>query len=164
MKTTDIVPEFIMMVGFPASGKSTYIKQLLAENPDKHYVVLSTDDILEVMANEEGLSYSEAFRQYAGKADKKVKILFRQAKNAKSNIIIDRTNLTLKVRRKFLSQLPKEYHTKAIVFGVERDELDRRLQKREIETGKYIPAYVIDQMVGFYVPPTKAEFDELVYV
>lgn len=164
MKTTDITSECILMVGFPGSGKSTYIKQLLADKPEKNYVVLSTDEIITALGDIDKLSYDEAFKKYAGKADKKIKILFRQAINTKSNVIIDRTNLTLKVRRKFLSQLPKEYHKKAIVFDVDRSELDRRLARREIETGKHIPKYVVDQMIGFYVPPSAAEFDEIIYV
>jgi len=164
MKTTDLSPEFIMLVGLPASGKSTYIKQLLADNPDKHYVVISTDDILSALGDAEGLSYSQAFDKFSGQADKKMKIQFRQAKNTNSNIVIDRTNLTLNGRRKFLSQLPKEYLTKAVVFDVSRDELDRRLLRREIETGKYVPKHVVDSMQRNYVPPSKSEFNEIVYV
>lgn len=164
MKTTDISPEFIMLVGLPGSGKSTYIDKLLSQNSDKHFVVLSTDNILSAMADAEGLTYAEAFNQYAGQADKKFKIQFRQAKNDKSNIIIDRTNLTVKGRNKFLSQLPKEYYTKAIIFGVDRAELDRRLQKREIETGKHIPKHVVDNMEQSYVEPTASEFDRIEYV
>lgn len=164
MKATDISPEFIMLVGLPGSGKSTYIDKLLSQNSDKYFVVLSSDNILSAMADAEGLTYAEAFNQYAGQADKKFKIQFRQAKNDKSNIIIDRTNLTIKGRNKFLSQLPKEYHTKAIIFGVDRAELDRRLQKREIETGKHIPKYVVDNMEQSYVEPTTSEFDRIEYV
>lgn len=164
MKATDISPEFIMLVGLPGSGKSTYIDKLLSQNSDKYFVVLSSDNILSAMADAEGLTYAEAFNQYAGQADKKFKIQFRQAKNDKSNIIIDRTNLTVKGRNKFLSQLPKEYHTKAIIFGVDRAELDRRLQKREIETGKHIPKHVVDNMEQSYVEPTASEFDRIEYV
>lgn len=164
MKATDISPEFIMLIGLPGSGKSTYIAKLLSQYPDKNFVVLSTDNILTAIADAEGLTYAEAFSKHMGRADKKFKIDFRQAKNTKSNIIIDRTNLTPKGRNKFLSQLPKEYFTKAIIFNVERDELDRRLQKREIETGKHIPKHVVDNMERSYAEPTTSEFDRIAHV
>ena len=164
MKTTDLSPECIILVGLPATGKSTYIKQLLADHPEKNYVVISTDDVMMDLAAEEGLSYADAFEKYIGQADKKAKINFRQAKNARANIVIDRTNLTQHGRRKFLSQLPKEYHTKAVVFEVSKDELARRTTKREIEIGKRVPPDVVERMIRSYAPPTTSEFDEVVYV
>ena len=164
MKQDDISPQIIILIGIPVKGKSTYVKKFIADNPDRNYVVLSTDDILADWGEEEGLGYSDAFKKYAGKADKKFKILFRQAKNTNSNIIVDRTNLTRKGRNKLLSQLPSTYHKIAIVFDIDPDELKRRVDKREIETGKRVPDYVVKQMMGYYVPPTNAEFDEIIHV
>ena len=164
MKATDISPEIVMLIGAPGSGKSTYVKQLLADHPEKNYVLLSTDDLLAAWGEAEGLSYPEAFEKYMKKADQQFKIQFRQAKNTNSNIIIDRTNLTTKGRAKLLKQLPKEYYKSAVVFEVVRDELNRRLAKREIETGKKIPDRVVTNMIASYRPPTNAEFDEIKHV
>lgn len=164
MKQDDLSPQIILLIGLPATGKSTYVRKFLADNSDRNYVVLSTDDILSDWGEEEGLDYSEAFKKYASKADKKFKILFRQAKNTNSNIIVDRTNLTRKGRNKLLSQLSSTYHKIAVVFDLDPNELKRRVDKREIETGKRVPDYVIKQMMDYYVPPTNAEFDEIIYV
>lgn len=164
MKQDDLSPQIIFLIGLPATGKSTYVKKFLADNPDRNYVLLSTDDILSDLGAEEGLDYSEAFKKYISKADKKFKILFRQAKNTNSNIIVDRTNLTRKGRNKLLSQLPSTYHKIGVVFDLDPGELQRRVDKREIETGKRVPGYVVKQMMGYYVPPTNAEFDEIIYV
>lgn len=164
MKQDDLSPQVIMLIGVPGSGKSTYIKKFLTDNSDKHYVLLSTDDILTALGDEEGLDYSQAFAKYMKQADKKFKIQFSQAKNTNSNIIIDRTNLTTKGRSKFLSQLPSTYHKVAVVFEVDPKEIQQRLIKREIETGKHIPDFVVKNMTASYQPPTNAEFDEIKYV
>lgn len=164
MKQDDISPQMIMLIGAPGSGKSTYITQFLADNPDKNYVLLSTDDILTAWGDAEGLDYTQAFGKYMKPANKQFNIQFRQAKNTNSNMIIDRTNMTIKGRAKFLSQLPSEYYKIAVVFDVDREELNKRLLRREIETGKKIPDHVVDSMINSYSPPTNAEFDEIQYV
>jgi predicted kinase len=38
-----------MMIGLPASGKSTYVKNRISENLDKNYNILGTSSILDRM-------------------------------------------------------------------------------------------------------------------
>ena len=155
-------PEFIMLIGLPGSGKSTYIQQILIDFPEMEYVVLSTDNILMAWAEEEGLNYTQAMQKFGTKKSEKLfKIQIRQALNNRQNIVIDRTNLSQNARRKILSQVPSEYKTKSIVFEVEPEELKRRLEQRAKETGKVIPERVITQMLGWYTAPTRSEFDEI---
>ena len=45
MKHDKLAPQAIMLIGVPGSGKSTYISELKSQNPDRDYVVLSTDDV-----------------------------------------------------------------------------------------------------------------------
>lgn len=160
MKVDDSAPEFIMLVGLPGSGKSTYIKQLLADKLEKDYVVLSTDDIITAWGVTKGLNYTQAFKKFNfKKAQSGFNAQFKQAKNNHRNIIVDRTNLTPKGRAKLLSQIPPEYKTTAIVFEVAPEELQRRLKQRAEETGKLIPDFVVTNMMESYQPPTKSEFD-----
>lgn len=37
------------MIGMPSSGKTHWVKNYLAENPDKRYTVLSVDSLLSQM-------------------------------------------------------------------------------------------------------------------
>ena len=89
---------------------------------------------------------------------------FRQSVNNKRNIIIDQTNLTVKSRAKKLNKLSEEYKKIGIVFVVTADELERRLNERAAEGGKSIPQHVLDNMIGYYVPPSRSEFDEIIEI
>ncbi len=152
----------IMLIGMPGSGKSTYIDKLKAQNPDRDYVVLSTDDVLERLGNEHGWDYRQAYENIPFK---KVQAIFntnfRQAVKDKRDIIIDQTNLTVKSRAKKLNKIPKEYKKIGIVFSVDEDEMNRRLNERAARTGKFIPQHVLENMMGYYVPPSRSEFDEV---
>ena len=41
--------EMIMMIGLPASGKTTWVNKLVAENPEKHYNVIGTSTLISKM-------------------------------------------------------------------------------------------------------------------
>ncbi len=165
MKHDKLAPQAIMLIGMPGSGKSTYIDELKAQNPDRDYIVLSTDDILERLGSEKGLNYSQAFKNIPFK---KVQAIFnndfRQAINNESNIIIDQTNLTVKSRAKKLNKIPEEYKKIGIVFSVGEDEMNRRLDERAAKTGKFVPQFVLKNMMGYYIPPSRSEFDEIIEV
>lgn len=157
------MPKLIMLIGLPASGKSTWRSKFLSKNPD--YVVVSSDDILDSLAERDGISYSESFKKYAKEAGKEMK---RQAKDHFENgrnIIWDQTNMSSKSRKLGLDMAGDDYEKEAIVFVIPEPELKMRLAKREKEEGKHIPDFVIQNMSRSYQAPTKAEgFDKISYV
>ena len=152
----------IFLVGLPGSGKTTFVKEFLKTHPN--YVSLSSDDIIERLAKDAGTVYNDAaFIAYRDIAEKEYRNNVAAAVNKKLNIIIDRTNQTIKARRKVLSILPSTYKKTAIIFSLPREEINLRLLKREYDTGKMIPQKVIDDMAVVYQPPTIAEgFDEII--
>lgn len=158
-------PKFIMLVGAPGSGKSTWINDFVSSN-NEAWVVLSTDKYIEAWAAARGLSYAEAFvhPKFSFKKDalSKVNIGLRQALNKNQNIIMDQTNMTVNSRKKKLSQIPDNYEKAAVVFDIDRDELTRRNDKRKGETGKTVPLKVINDMIESYETPSKSEsFDTI---
>lgn len=153
------MPEIIILIGEPASGKSTW----RAANQKDHQVI-SSDDILESLASENNITYGEAFNIYAGRAAEECHHNFASALAQKSNIIIDRTNMTRKSRAKFLAMVGAEYERKAIVFRVPRDELVERARIRGEQTGKTIAPWIIDRMISTYEAPGDSEFDEVTFV
>jgi predicted kinase len=148
-------PELIMMVGFPCSGKTTFIKKSYPNHKINSY-----DDVMcEVYPGE---TYSESFV----KADYK-KVLEECYKRLDSDleagydIVLDWTNLSPKSRRAKLRKVPRYYVKRAVVLIAKKEELYRRNQIRAKE-GKYIPQKVYDNMFKSYKKPTEAEgFDSV---
>ena len=154
----------IVMVGLPGSGKSTWRDKFLASTDDE-FVIISSDDEIERLCAEDGITYSEGFEKYVGKATGIVKQKFKESVNNGRNIIWDQTNLTPKKRKGILKKLPDDYLTEAVAFELTLEELQSRLDKRESETGKRIPPEVVKSMANSYIPPTKGEgFDKVTIV
>jgi predicted kinase len=166
MNTQVSKPALYVLVGLPGSGKSTWTKSFigtkLLHSQGRQIVVISTDDILERIAEEKGITYGQAHFAHAGEADKQMKAMAKAAFACKVDIIWDQTNLGEKKRKKILNQTPKEYEKVAVVFEVNEQELTNRLNRRAAETGKHIPSKVVEDMRKMYVKPTKAEgFDDI---
>ena len=154
----------IVLIGLPASGKSTWRENFLSKS-DEEFVIVSSDDEIERLCAEEGITYTEGFDKFVGKATGIIKQKFREAVNKGSNVIWDQTNLTVKKRRGILQKVPEGYRCEAVAFELTVAELESRLAKREAETGKHIPHHVMKNMAKSYIPPTKEEgFDKVTVV
>ena len=81
------------------------------------------------------------------------------------SVVIDRTNLTVKSRKKLLDIINKSaysYKKIAIVLECDPDVLEQRLNSRP---GKSIPSHAINNMRKTFQKPTKEEgFDDIVEV
>jgi predicted kinase len=147
-----------VMVGVPASGKSTWIKnQIWALG----LTVVSTDAFVEDYARAQGKTYSEVFDEYMPTA---VELMIEQVVRARElghDIIWDQTSVTIATRAKKLRMLP-DYYAIAVVFKTpDRDILDARLNSRP---GKNIPTHVIDSMIQNWDEPELSEgFKEIWY-
>jgi len=154
--------EIIFLIGLPGSGKSTYISKIKQQHPEKNYVVLSTDDIIEREAQKLGLNYTQVFDTLD--RDETNAEFFSNIKKAvedKKNIIIDRTNISKETREEILNLISLDYKKIAIIFKVPEKELQKRLKNREDKTGKHIPPEVIQKMSDEFEQPDKKEFDEI---
>ena len=154
-------PILMMLVGVPASGKSTYIKNKLAN--EANTVVVSTDDYIEQAAAAAGTTYDAIFSKVVGVATKAMKSAVRDAVANNQNIIWDQTNTTAKSRASKLAMIPDSYRKVAVFFHTpDPEELQKRLGQR---SGKTIPAHVVANMISGLEPPTKSEgFDEIIEV
>lgn len=152
--------ELILLVGLPASGKSTYISKL---KKDKKYVVISNDVFVEKKAKQWKIKYNEAFKRLSredtlGNTQKE----YNKALSKNVNIIVDNTNINKKERKVFLDKAPDNYKKIAIIFNVDVKEIGKRLKGRENKTGKHIPPDVIEKMSIKYEKPSSQEgFDEI---
>lgn len=146
-----------ILVGIPASGKSTWVKSFKGTA-----IILSTDNYIEAFAQVQGKTYSEVFDSTIKEATSRMMDDLNFAKEEGFNIIWDQTNLNIKSRNKKL-QLLDGYYKIAIVFAQPSNyELQRRLESRP---GKNIPFYIINSMIDSYEEPTLEEgFDEITKV
>lgn len=152
------MPTLYMLVGVPASGKSTWVK-----NNRGSAFVASSDDYIEKQAEKLGSTYSDVFDKFIKAANTHAIETARKAFSDKVDLIWDQTNLTKTGRRNKLKMVPKDYKKVAVYFPTPHEDiLKKRLASRP---GKNIPAYVISSMTKTIEKPSKDEgFDEIIVV
>ena len=152
------MPTLYMLVGVPASGKSTW-----AKNNRDSALVASSDDYIEQQAEKLGTTYSDVFDKFIKAANTHAIETARKAFSDKLDLIWDQTNLTKTGRRNKLKMVPKDYKKVAVFFPTpHEDVLKKRLGSRP---GKTIPDYVVTSMIKTIEKPTKDEgFDDIIVV
>jgi predicted kinase len=140
-----------MMIGMPASGKSTLVDKLKSSGAK----VVSTDNVIEGIAKGAGTTYDDIFSHaidYAGTVSKR---MMEKHVKAGHDIVSDQTNLSKKSRASKLAMVPNNY-TKIAVHVATPPEAEhkKRLASRE---GKTIPDHVMKTMAKNYNPPTHEE-------
>lgn len=150
LETGEKKKALIILVGPPASGKSTWGKKFADDN---NVVLVSTDAIRkEIGSGEADQSVSAAA---FGIARQRVSAALAQGKSA----MIDATSVNRKARRDWIN-LGRGHgaYIVAVAFEVPRDELLRRDAQRERHVGEE----VIDRFIGKYARPTTDEVDKVV--
>ena len=151
-----------MLIGLPASGKSTLAAEYIIKNPEMDFQVVSSDDIIEEKALLENLDYSASHKKNIGFAIAEMERRFKQHVRNGVNILHDQTNLTIKTRKKHLAKV-KGYVKTAVVLTLAEDEWRKRFEKRKVKSGKDIPDFIIKNMSKCFEHPTKKEgFDKII--
>lgn len=149
------MPICMLLTGLPGSGKTSFRNGVLNL---QDFEVISSDDLIEDLAEKRGLTYNEAFGNYI-EATNTVSILnYRKAVLNKQNIIVDRTNLSKESREKFLKDLPEEYVKICVVCFRPFGEI---LETRSCEgADKYLSEDLLRSMADrFELPSTEEGFN-----
>ena len=153
------MPKCYQLVGVPASGKSTWIK-----NQDwlLGLTVVSTDPFVEEYARVQGKTYSEVFAEYMPRA---IDLMIEQivfAREHDHTVIWDQTSTTVKSRVRKFRMLPDYEHIAVVFCTPDLSVLKQRLAGRP---GKDIPWEVVQGMIDNWEEPTLEEgFTEIWYV
>jgi len=153
------MPKCYQLVGVPAAGKSTWIK-----NQDwmLGLTVVSTDAFVEDYAKAQGKTYIEVFEEYMPTAIDLMSEQIVFAREHGHTVIWDQTSTTVKSRARKFRMLP-DYEHVAVVFRTPNlDVLKERLASR---LGKDVPWEVVQGMIDGWEEPTHEEgFTEIWYV
>jgi len=149
-----------VMVGLPASGKSTFLKFVESSEFGDTVFVYSTDQYIEDNAKVLGKTYNDLFSDYIGKATTRMNALLDLAIKEGIDVYWDQTNLGVGKRRKIINRMRNAgYNVECIVFKPPKSdeelcEWKKRLHGRK---GKTIPEQVIEHMQKNFVMSTLDE-------
>jgi predicted kinase len=153
------MPKLYVLVGVPASGKSTWVSKQDWDLSKVAYI--STDVYVEDHAKKIGKTYSEVFKDFMPDAIAMMMEDVRAAKREGKDIIWDQTSTTIASRTRKFNMLPGYEHIAVVFRTPARDELDVRLSGRP---GKHIPKNVVDSMIaGWDEPELDEGFKEIWY-
>jgi predicted kinase len=150
------MPICYMLIGCPGSGKTTFLNKNFYDFPRDAEgslpFITGTDLYIERIAEALEATYSEVFKDAYKLAEKCFWNDIQSAASGQESIIIDRTNMTRKGRKKFFDAL-NGYRFEAIIFN-EPDNLGERLASRR---GKEISRDIVQSMLNSYDAPSFAE-------
>ena len=135
-----------MLIGVPASGKSTWVNKAMGSLVSTDTFVYSTDTYMERVAENLGITYNDVFKDGVSykEAEHYNNCGLIAAVDRRADIIWDQTNITLKSRKFKLAKIPNVYHKVAINFITpELKEWEHRLSSR---SGKTIPNDILINM------------------
>jgi predicted kinase len=164
----DSRPKLYVLVGPPAIGKSTWVRDNV---PDAY--LINRDDIVDDVRGALGLKYDQMFRPENRRHQTEVDRLHREniagAVASGKDIVVDMTNMGVNSRRNALRVIQgheSKYEKIAVIFdhrGKEdfvRDNVRRRAEKLG---DKNIPYHVMTGMFDRFEIPTKVEgFDRII--
>ena len=152
------MPNCYQLVGVPASGKSTWIKN---QDWALGLTIVNTDAFVEDYARAQGKTYSEVFKEYMPTA---VNLMAEQVVRAREfghTIIWDQTSTSVASRARKFRMLPDYDHIAVVFQTPDEEEHQRRLATRP---GKIIPEAVLFDMIwNFEMPSEEEGFKEIWY-
>lgn len=142
-----------MLVGLPASGKSTFSEELMEGRDD--IVLISSDSIRKEMfgdEDEQGKN-TEVFEEMAKRTKESLKNGI--------HVIYDATNLNRKRRKGVLQQLPKGASKSVVYMATDYKLIHKQNQARE----RVVPLHVIENMYkNLQVPIYSEGWDKITFV
>ncbi|XP_068117222.1 heterogeneous nuclear ribonucleoprotein U-like protein 2 [Hyperolius riggenbachi] len=159
--------EVLLMVGLPGTGKSTWARKHIEENPEKRFQHLCTDALLPQLktagpdAPEESQKSKDLLVQLATQC---LIRLVPLAARRKGNYLIDQCTVYSSAQRRKM-QCFKGFQRNAIVLVLNDEEWKKRLEARKEKEGEIVPDYVLLEMKANFMLPTKGDFlEDVLYV
>eukprot|EP00111_Clytia_hemisphaerica_P001230 TCONS_00003505-protein len=161
----DEMPEVIMMVGLPSSGKTVWVKKYVDSNTDKLYNIVSVQGLLD-RCKLEGKSRrkdDKGFQELMTAAIKVLTKLYQLCPKRKRNYIYDQSNVYHKAQIAKMEPF-NEFKRKAVIIVPTHDNLRRRTSdaKRKNEIIHEVPfGDLCDMKCRFNIPEKGELFDDV---
>ncbi|KAE8585719.1 hypothetical protein XENTR_v10021425 [Xenopus tropicalis] len=159
--------EILMMVGLPGAGKTTWAVKHAAAHPEKKYVILGTNAIMEkmrVMGLRRQRNYAGRWDVLIQQATQCLNRLIQIAARRKRNYILDQTNVYGTAQKRKMRPF-EGFQRKAIIICPTDADLQDRIVKRTDEEGKDVPDSAVLEMKANFALPEPGDFlDEVIYV
>lgn len=163
-----------VLIGPPGVGKSTYVR---SNSALRDSIIISRDNIVERVADENGYSYTEMFgntpeiKELNDKINKELASSIDSASNSDKDVVVDMTNMNVKSRAGLLNKFPKNKFTRiALDFMPDHSNFDNLMKSNDFRNtelkksgkDKNITRSVLQMMFDRYEPPTEEEgFDRI---
>jgi predicted kinase len=157
-------PVCTVMVGLPASGKSTRVRELVTMNPEAF--VYSTDAEIERRCAFNGWTYDQGFAEFVDPATKYMNEQLEIAVRSKQDVIWDQTNLGAKKRAKIVNRMKNagyRVECEYILFPQGDSQWEDWNWRHKSRVGKTIPSTVLESMMDSFVTPLTDEGFDAVY-
>jgi gluconate kinase len=147
------------LIGPSGSGKSTVAKAL----SEKHSATIYSFDEMRHRYYGADKDYLEVWEESCKDDTFKQRTLdeFKSLIECKSDIIVDNINVTVKSRRRLLSQVPKTYKKIAVVFDT---DLTTMIMRQSTRSDKHLSERVVTEQFNALQKPEYPEFDEIINV
>merc|ERR1719507_1161394 len=147
--------ELVMMVGLPASGKTTWVEKHVTDNPEKQYNVISTT----TMINKMTVNGEPRKKHHTGKwglvvqkATRSLQEMLRAASQRRRNVIIDQTNVYGNAQKR-KSRPFEGFQRRAVVLVPCDEDYKARCKAQEDAGCKDIPDDAIMEMKANFALP-----------
>ncbi|XP_072293665.1 heterogeneous nuclear ribonucleoprotein U-like protein 2 [Eucyclogobius newberryi] len=150
--------EVIVMVGFPGSGKTHWAKNHRKQHPEKHYRLLSTEELLACMIT--NVQRDTRLQQ----ASQCLTELIKLAAKRPGNYILDQCNIFFSARH-YKLQLFEGFRRKVIVIFPSKEEWKKRISNHELKEGEQIPRTALLKLqVSCTLPEQEDLLEKLQYM
>jgi len=160
--------EFILLVGLPATGKTTWAKKYAAEHPEKKFEILNAALYLEkaTVNGESRKTHTEVtWEKVHHRITKALQDVLRTCSQRRRNIILDQTNVYVDAQLRKARPFEK-MKRKCVVIVPTHENWEERRKKQEDEGERNIPDDAVNEMKANIAFPNEDNgvFDSVEFV